>query len=119
MNTNLIKIGALSGLIAVGGVATMVSAQSAVEQTGLTEEQIIEIALMEVPGEITEVELEERRRTTFYEVDITAEDGTEMEVKIAAESGEILRVAASDADCDKGRDRRGDGDDQEDDGEDA
>ena len=110
MNTNFIKIGAFSGLVAVGGIATMVSAQSAAEQTGLTEAQIIEIALMEVSGEVTEVELEERRGNTFYEVEITAEDGSETEVKIAAESGEVLKVKADDDDCGKDRDHH-DGED--------
>ena len=115
MNTNLIKIGALSGLIAAGGITTTVSAQSAAEQTGLTEAQIIEIALTEVPGEVTEVELEERRGNTFYEAEITDEDGTEMELKISAESGEVLKVKADDEDCRKDRDQ----DDDDDDGEDA
>lgn len=113
MNTNLVKAGALSGLIAVGGIASMVSAQTAAEQTNLTEEQIIEIALMEVPGEVTEVELEERRKNTYYEVEVVAEDGTEMELKIAADDGEILRVKAEGKDCDD------DDHENDDDGEDA
>lgn len=119
MNTNIIKIGALSGLIAVGGVATMVSAQTVAEQTNLTEEQIIAIALMEVPGEVTEVELEERRGNTFYEVEVTAEDGTETELKIATDDGEILKVKGEGKkggkDCDEGRSD----DDDDDEGEDA
>ena len=116
MNTNFIKIGAFSGLIAAGGIATMVSAQTVAEQTNLTEEQVIEIALMEVPGEVTEVEFEERRGNTYYEVEITAEDGSEMEVKVAAESGEVLKVKADDEDCSKDRDHD---DDDVDDDEDA
>ncbi len=105
MNTNMIKIGALSGLIAAGGIATMVSAQTAAEQTNLTEEQIIEIALMEVPGEVTEIELEERRGNTFYEVEITTENGDEMELKIAAEDGEVLRIKEDSESCgDEGED---------------
>ena len=118
MNTNFIKIGAFSGLIAAGGIATMVSAQTVAEQTNLTEEQVIEIALMEVPGEVTEVELEKRRGNTYYEVEISAADGSEMEVKIAAESGEILKVKADD-DCRKDRDQDNDDDDGDGDGEDA
>lgn len=116
MNTNIIKIGALSGLIAVGGIATMVSAQTAAEQTNLTEEQIIEIALMEVPGEVTEVELEERRGNTFYELEVTTEDGSEMELKIAGDDGEILRVKEDGEGC---GDHRDSDDDDDDDGEDA
>ena len=115
MNTNLVKIGALSGLLAVGGIA-MVSAQTAAEQTNLTEEQVIKIALMEVPGEVTEVELEERRGNSYYEVEVTAEDGREMELKISADSGEVLKVREDDEDCDKHGDHD---DDDDDDGEDA
>ncbi len=114
MNTNLIKLGALTGLIAAGGVATMVSAQTVAEQTGLTEAEVIEIALTEVPGEVTEVEMEERRGNSYFEVEILAEDGTEMEVKIAADTGDILKVESEtddDKDCDK--------DDDDDIGEDA
>ncbi len=113
MNTNFIKFGAFSGLIAAGGIATMVSAQTVAEQTNLTEEQVIEIALMEVPGEVTEVELEERRGNNYYEVEITAEDGSEMEVKIAAESGEVLKVKADDDSCNKDRGRDNDNDNDE------
>ncbi len=109
MSTNLIKIGALSGLIAVGGVATMVSAQTVADQTNLTEDQVIEIALLEVPGEVTEVDLKERRGNAFYEVEVTAEDGSEMELRIAAETGDVLKVKADGEDCDE----------DDDDGEDA
>lgn len=113
MNMNTIKIGALSGLIAVGGIATMVSAQTAAEQTKLTEEQIMEIVLLEVPGEVTEVDLEERRGYTFYEVEVIAADGSMMELRIAADDGEILRIKEDQEDC--GNDR----DDDEDESEDA
>ncbi|WP_375279821.1 PepSY domain-containing protein [Pseudooctadecabacter sp.] len=112
MNMKLIAGGALTGLVLAGGIAGMVSAQSAADATGLTEDQIIEIALMEVAGEVTEVELENRRGTQFYEVEILAEDGSEMEVKIAADTGEVLKVEAEDRDCDKD-------DDDDDDSEDA
>lgn len=104
MNTNLIKIGALSGLIAIGGVATMVSAQTVADQTNLTEDQVIEIALLEVPGEVTEIDLKERRGNAFYEVEITAEDGSEMELRIAAETGDVLKVKADGEDCDEDED---------------
>lgn len=103
MNTKMMVGGALSGLVIAGGVATFVSAQSAAEATGLTEEQIIEIALTEVPGEVTEVELENRRGKTYYEVDVTATDGTAMELKIGAETGDVLRVREEGEHCDKDR----------------
>ena len=49
-------------------------------------------------------------------VTFTAEDGSEMEVKVAAESGEVLKVKADDEDCSKDRDHD---DDDVDDDEDA
>ena len=52
MNTKLIAGGALSGLVLAGGLAGMASGQSVADATGLTDEQVIEIALMEVPGEV-------------------------------------------------------------------
>ena len=119
MTNNLIKIGALSGLIAVGGAATLVSAQTAAEQTNLTVDQIIEIALAEIPGVVTEAELETRRGNTFYDVEIDAVDGREMEMKIDAVSGEILKVSEEDKDCDDDRDHEGPDDDDGDDDEEA
>ncbi|MDD9922916.1 MAG: PepSY domain-containing protein [Boseongicola sp.] len=101
MNTKLITGCALSGLVVAGGIATMVSAQTVAEATNLTEEQVIEIALMEVPGELMEVELEDSRKGQIYEVEITAEDGTEVEVEIAASTGEVLKVEADGEGCDK------------------
>ena len=114
MNTKLIAAGALSGLVIAAGTAGMVSAQSAASATTLPEEQIIAIALAEVPGEVTEVELERDDGVLAYEVELIAADGTEMEVMINAETGEIIEVEAEDDrdGCDKD-------DEDDDDGEDA
>jgi hypothetical protein len=101
VNTKLIAGGALTSLIFAGGFVGLISAQSVADATGLTEEQVIEIALMEVPGEVTEVELESHRDQKVYEVEILELDGTETEVKISAEFGEILRVKAEGEDCNK------------------
>ncbi|SHL63547.1 Peptidase propeptide and YPEB domain-containing protein [Roseovarius litoreus] len=98
MNTKLIAGGALTGLVLAGGFAGMLSAQSAADATGLTKEQIIEIALAEVPGEVTEVELERYLGQQIYEIEILGEDGVEMEIEIAAETGEVLKVEAEDDD---------------------
>ena len=97
MKTKLIAGGALTGLVLAG----MVSAQSGANATGLTEEQVIEIALTEVSGEVTEVERERHRGQQIFEIEILGDDGTETEIEIAAETGEILRVRADDAGCDK------------------
>ncbi|MCK0142765.1 PepSY domain-containing protein [Aliiroseovarius sp. F20344] len=104
MNTKLITVSALSGLILAGGIAGAVSAQSVADATNLTEEQVIEIALAEVPGEVTEVELEDRRGKQVYEVEITDADGVEKEVKIAADTGDVLKVKEDGKGCDKADD---------------
>ncbi len=97
---------ALAGLVLAGGIAGMVSAQTAADATGLTEEQIIEIALTEVPGEVTDVEQKRHRGLPIFAVDILGADGAEMEVEIGAETGEIVKVRAEGADCDKDHDER-------------
>ena len=118
MNTKLITAGALSGLVFASGFAGLVSAQSAAEATGLTEEQIIEIALTEIPGEVLEIEQDREDGVEVYEVEIMDEAGDEFELILAAETGEILEVEEDDhdgrrggKDCDDDRD-----DDNDDDG---
>ncbi len=105
MNTKLIAGGTLAGLILAGGLLGSVTAQTAAEATGeatgLTEAQVIEIALAEVPGEVTEVELEQRRGKSFYEIEVTATDGTETEMKINAETGEIMNARGEGKNCGK------------------
>lgn len=101
MSTKMITGGALTALVLAGGIAGMVSAQSVADATGMTEEQVIEIALAEVPGEVTEVEQERHRGKQIFEVEILGADGLETEVKISAETGEILKIEAEGEDCDK------------------
>lgn len=101
MNTKLIAGGALTGLVLAGSLAGMVSAQSVADATGLTEEQVIEIALMEIPGEVQEVELENRRGTQIFEIEVLSAEGAEMEVVIDAQTGDVLRVKADREGCDK------------------
>ncbi len=113
MNNKLIAGGALSGLVLAGGFAGMVSAQSVADATGLTEAEVIEIALMEVPGEVQEVEMETEDGQSIFEVEILSADGEEFEVEIAAETGDVLKVAA-DRD-DKGCDHDDDDDDNSED----
>ena len=100
MDMKLIAGGALTSLVLAGGFAGMVSAQTVADVTGLTEEQVIEIALIEVPGEVLEVELEEHRGMEIYEVEILGENGEEFEVEIAAETGDVLKVRADGEGCD-------------------
>ena len=100
MDKKLIAGGALAGLVMTGALAGTVSAKSAAEATGLSEEQAIEIALLEVPGEVEEIELEREDGMWVYEVEIMSADGQEYEVEIAADTGDVIEVEAEDEDDD-------------------
>ena len=102
MYKKLITGGVLAGLIAAGAVAGTVSAQAVADATGLTEEQAIEIALVEVPGEVLEVELERDDGARIFEIEILTAEDEEMYVEIDAETGEVLEIEADDDghDCD-------------------
>jgi len=107
---------AVVGALMVGGAASMVSAQSAAAQTGLTEEQVIEIALSVIPGEVQEVELEREDGMQVYEIEILSANGSEMEVEVNALTGDVLEVEAEDDDDhDDDHDDDCDDDDEDDD----
>ncbi len=111
MNKTLITTSALAGLIFAGATIGTVSAQTAATETGLTEEQVIAIALNEVPGEVQEVDLERHKGMQIYEIEILAADGTEMEVEVAAETGDVLKVKEDGETCNKGGKKRDKSDD--------
>ncbi len=94
MDKRMITGGVLAGLVMAGGLAATVSAQTVAAETGLTEEQVIAIALAEVPGEVQEVELEREDGMQLYEIEILTADGIEMEVEIAATTGDVLQIEA-------------------------
>ena len=104
MDKKTISSGALIGVVAAGSMAAAVSAQTAATETGLTEEQVIAIALMEVPGEVQEVDLEREDGMLVYEIEILTADGTEMEVEIVASTGDVLEVEAEREGCDRNGD---------------
>lgn len=95
-----ILIGGVVGSLALAGVIVGAShAQSTTANPALSEAAAIEIALAEVPGEITETELEREDGKLVYEFEIiAAADGKEMEVEIDAETGAVLEVEAEDDD---------------------
>lgn len=103
MNKKLITGGALAGLILAGGIGGTLSAQTASELTGLSEEQAVAIALEVFPGEVQEIELEREKGMQIYEIEILAADGVENEIEINAENGEVL---ASNGDGDKDCERK-------------
>ena len=101
MDMKIMTGGALAGLALTGGLMSAVSAQTAAAQIGLTEAQVIEIALLEVPGEVQEIELETEDGIPVYEVEILVSGGTEMEVEIHADTGEVLEIETEDEDGDE------------------
>ena len=98
MNTKMIAGGALAGLILTGATLGAVSAQSINPDVSM--EKAMEIALLEVPGEVQEVELEKEDGAMVYEVEILTADGEAFEIEIAADTGTILEVEAEDEDDD-------------------
>ena len=120
MEYKFIAGSAVAGLFLTGAIVGAVSAQSAATATGLTEAQAIEIALLEVPGDVQEVELEREDRDLVYEIEIINADGIEFEVEIDADSGAIFEVDAEDKDdCKDDNDDDNDDDDDGDNAEDA
>ena len=100
MEKKNVVIGALAGLALTGAVAGSVSAQRVAEATGLSMEQAIEIALLEVPGEVQEAELEREDGVMVYEIEILDANGQEFEIEIAADTGEVIEIEAEDDDDD-------------------
>ncbi|MBD8070518.1 PepSY domain-containing protein [Bacillus sp. PS06] len=62
------------------------------ELVKVTREEAKKIALKEVPGKIEEIELDEEDGFYKYEVEIEADNGKEVELKISAQTGEILKM---------------------------
>jgi uncharacterized membrane protein YkoI len=61
-------------------------------QTQITEEEAIAIALAEVPGKVTDVDIEKKFGKMTYVVEIDADDGPETDVIIDIYTGEILGI---------------------------
>ena len=74
---------ALTGMILAGGAAGMVSAQSAATQTGLSEEQIIELATAEMECDLIEQALLRMDAVDDIEFAIKLPDGVEVYVEIS------------------------------------
>ena len=111
--------GVLAGLFATGAIATTVSAQTAATANGLSIEQVIEIALDEVPGEVQELEMETEDGFKVWEVEILAADGSSIEVEIDAQTGDVLEIDTEDRNdeddySEDDEDDEGDDDDDED-----
>ena len=76
----------------------------------VTEAQARDIALGAVPGEVSEIELENENGSVVWSVDVTAANGSAQEVVVDAGNGEILAQEAYDEDSegeDEGSERDG------------
>lgn len=101
MTNKLIAGSTVAGLVLGGALVGAVSAQSVANATGLTLEQAIEIALLEVPGEVLEAEMDQEDGLVVFEVEIQSETGEEFEIEVAGATGEILEVEAEDGDTEE------------------
>lgn len=98
MDKTRTAFGALTALALTGAVVGTVSAQSAAEATGISEDEAIALALTEVAGEVEEVELEKEDGMRVYEIEIVDANGQEFEIEIAADTGNVIEIEAED-DC--------------------
>ena len=114
MDKTFIACGALAGLVLAGTAVGSVSAQSVAEATGISEAQAIEIALLEVAGDVQEVELETEDGAMVFEVEILNAEGQEFEIEIAADTGDVLEVEAEDPGDEGDEGNRSHEDDQDD-----
>ncbi|MFJ8235876.1 PepSY domain-containing protein [Ureibacillus sp. NPDC094379] len=72
-----------------------------VKQAKITKDEASEKALVQVPGTVTEVELEDEDGLVVYDVEINAEDGTQQSVQVDAKTGKIVNVELEDNDDNK------------------
>ena len=62
------------------------------KQAKITEAESKAIALKQVPGTVTDVELEDEDGTVVYGVEVQAKDGSKQDVKVNAQTGKIVKV---------------------------
>ena len=65
-----------------------------IKQAKITEAEATKIALEKVPGIVKAVELENEDGKNVYGFDIVAKDGSQQEVKIDAQTGNVAKVEA-------------------------
>lgn len=68
------------------------SAPEIILESEITEERAKEIALNEVPGEVTDIDLEKKSGEIRYVVEIMSEEGIETDVIIDIKTGEVLGI---------------------------
>jgi uncharacterized membrane protein YkoI len=86
--------------ITVDALTGKVLSRNAIEEKipvkNLTEEEAIQIALKNEPGEVDDISFEETDRGSYYLVEIEKDDGREAAVEIHAITGEVLSVSWDD-----------------------
>ena len=102
----LLVTSAIASLIVAGASLTAFSSQTdqeddannpeLVSQAAVSMEQAITIALAEVPGKVTESEIEEEDGTLVWEVEVLGSDNNEYELKIDANDGRVLEKELDD-----------------------
>lgn len=78
-----------AGLIASGGALAQ---ESSGADTAISRERAEQIALEQQPGRVEESDIETSDGRTVWEVEIETEDGRDYEVKIDAQTGEVLEI---------------------------
>ena len=94
-----VLIPVLAVAVLAGGGFTIANAQgqaALAKQAKITQDEAINAALEKVPGTVEEVELEDEKGTIVYEIELVSTDGTEHEVEVDAQTGEVLKVEADD-----------------------
>jgi uncharacterized membrane protein YkoI len=85
-------------VVALGGTSAAVAADAAGSYIGKAKAK--QLALKEVPGTVTDIELEHNRDGVYYEVDIDRENSyQEVDVYVDAYTGKVLRVVNDDDDA--------------------
>lgn len=79
-----------------GEVLSRVAEETKVPVKNLTEEEAVQIALKNEPGEVDDISFGETDKGSYYLVEIEKDDGREAAVEIHAITGEVLSVTWDD-----------------------
>ncbi|CAM4214382.1 putative membrane protein YkoI [Paenibacillus endophyticus] len=82
-------------VVALGGTSAVVAAEAA--SSYISKDKAKQIALLAAPGSVTDIELEHKRNSVYYEVDIDRKDTfQEVDVHVEAVSGKVLSIKNDD-----------------------
>ncbi|MBS4196572.1 PepSY domain-containing protein [Lederbergia citri] len=96
MNKKILVPALALTIIGSGAVGSILiktaSASTSANATQITEEQSKEIALKEINGKVTDVEVEKEHGTLTYDIEVTDTNGVKHDVVIDANSGKVLKT---------------------------